>query len=59
MSITKQCKLLSIPRSSYYHKAQRKWNVDGELLIQAIDRIYMEEPTYGNRRMLDELHKLG
>ena len=58
MSITKQCKLLSIPRSSYYHKAQRKWNVDDELLMQAIDRIYMEEPTYGSRRMLDALHKL-
>lgn len=59
MSITKQCKLLSIPRSSYYHKAQRKWDLDDELLMQAIDRIYMEEPTYGSRRMLDELHKLG
>jgi len=59
MSITKQCKLLSIPRSSYYHKAQRKRNVDDELLMQAIDRIYMEEPTYGSRRMLYELHKLG
>ena len=26
--------------------------------MQVIDRIYMEEPTYGSRRMLDELHKL-
>jgi putative transposase len=29
------------------------------MLMQAIDRIYMEEPTYGSRRIQDELHKLG
>ena len=58
MSISKQCKLLSIPRSSYYHKPQRKWNLADEFVMQVIDRIYMEEPTYGSRRMLDELHKL-
>ena len=27
--------------------------------MQAIDRIYMEEPTCGSRRMLDELRLLG
>jgi putative transposase len=30
-----------------------------ELLMQEIDRIYMEEPTFGSHRMLDQLHKLG
>ena len=45
MSISKQCKLLSIPRSSYYHKPQRKWNLADEFVMQVIDRIYMEEPT--------------
>lgn len=59
MSIKKQCKLLGVPRSSFYHKAERKCDLSDELLMQAIDRIYMEEPTYGSRRMLDELRKLG
>jgi putative transposase len=59
MSIKKQCKLLGVARSSFYHKAQRKCDLSDELLMQAIDRIYMEEPTYGSRRMLDELRKLG
>ena len=59
MSIQKQCKLLGVPRSSYYHKSERKWDLNDELLMQAIDRIYMEEPTYGSRRMLDELRLLG
>ena len=34
-------------------------NLSDELLMQAIDRIYMEEPTYGSRRQVDELEKLG
>jgi putative transposase len=59
MSIKKQCKLLGVPRSSYYHKPKRKEGLQGELLMQAIDRIYMEEPTYGSRRIRDELQKLG
>lgn len=59
MSIQKQCNLLGVPRSSYYHKSERKWDLNDELLMQAIDRIYMEEPTYGSRRMLDELRLLG
>lgn len=59
MSIKKQCQLLGVPRSSYYHKPKRKEGLQSELLMQAIDRIYMEEPTYGSRRIRDELQKLG
>ena len=42
MSINKQCKLLSVPRSSYYHKPKRKVSLEDELLMQVIDRIYMD-----------------
>lgn len=59
MSITKQCELLAVPHSSYYHKPKRKVGLLDELLMQAMDRIYMAEPTYGSRRIRDELHKLG
>ena len=59
MSIQKQCNLLGVPRSSYYHKPKRKVSLLDELLMQAIDRIYLEEPTYGSRRLRDELSKLG
>lgn len=59
MSIQKQCKLLGIPRSSYYHRPRRKLDLEGELLMQAIDRIYLDEPTYGSRRVRNELRKLG
>jgi len=59
MSIQKQCNLLGVPRSSYYHRPKRKVSLLDELLMQAIDRIYLEEPTYGSRRLRDELSKLG
>ncbi len=59
MSIQKQCTLLAIPRSSYYHKPKRKACLLDEMLMQAMDCIYMEEPTYGSRRIRDELFKLG
>ena len=59
MSITKQCQLLGVPRSSYYHKPEANPRLGDELLMQAMDRIYMEEPTYGSRRMRNELKLLG
>lgn len=59
MSITRQCDLLGIPRSSYYHRPAGNPRLEDELIMQAIDRIHMEEPTYGSRRMCDELEKLG
>jgi len=59
MSIKKQCKLLGVPRSSYYHKPKGNVSLRDELLMQVIDRIYLEEPTYGSRRIRDELAKLG
>lgn len=59
MSVTKQCQLLGVPRSSYYHKPGVNPRLGDELLMQAMDRIYMEEPTYGSRRICDELEKLG
>ena len=58
MSISKQCHLLGVPRSSYYHKPVGRPYLGDELLMQCIDRIYLEEPTYGSRRMCDELEKL-
>ena len=59
MSIQRQCKLLGVPRSSYYHPTKRKLGVEDELLMQAIDRVYLDEPTYGSRRIGNELRKLG
>ena len=59
MSITKQCKLLAVPHSSYYHKPKRQICRMDEMLMQAMDRLYMEDPVLGSRRMRDALQELG
>ena len=59
MSIKRQCDLLGVQRSSYYHHGEKAVKHGDELLMQALDRIYMEYPTFGVRRMKDELEKLG
>jgi len=59
LSVTEQCKLLKVPRSRHYRVPTRKTSREDELLMQAIDRIALEEPTFGSRRMQDALHELG
>ncbi len=59
MSISEQCCLLGVARSSYYHHPAKPVDRSDELLMRMIDRIYMEEPTFGSRRMIDALQKLG
>lgn len=54
LSISKQCELLDIPRSSFYH--QPKGVSDDDLaLMKLIDRCYLERPFYGSRRIKDWL----
>lgn len=58
MSISKQCKLLDIPRSGYYRPPAQTKPQD-ELVMRAIDRIALEEPTFGVERTVDALEKQG
>lgn len=58
VSITRQCELLGVPKSSYYHKPLKNPRLEDELLMQLIDRIHMEEPTFGARRIRDALGEL-
>jgi len=57
-SITKQCKLLGVNRSSYYYQPipESPYNL---LLMEEIDRQYMETPSYGSRSMTAYLKKKG
>ena len=65
MSVKRQCELLEVPRSSYYDRIGGRVDLrtskqaQDELLMREMDRIYMEEPTYGSRRLLDELKLMG
>ena len=54
LSIRKQCQLLNIPRSSVYYEPAGESDENLRMMTE-IDRIYMEDPTAGTRRMMDYL----
>jgi putative transposase len=55
ISITRQCKLLSINRSSLYYKNRPVFDKEDIKIMNAIDEIYTKHPYYGYRRMYHEL----
>ena len=60
--IAKQCGLLGLARSTYYHKPKSVSEEDLRIM-HAMDRLYTEDPTRGTRRYADDLdlegHKVG
>jgi hypothetical protein len=58
LSVTAQCKLLRIPRSSYYYRRVpiSKFELG---LMRRIDEIYTAWPFYGSRKIAQELKKEG
>lgn len=58
ISITRQCELLSIPRSSYYYqpKGESEMNLK---LMKKIDKIYTKRPFYGIRKITHVLKREG
>jgi len=56
VSISKQCHLLGINRSTYYYNPQPVNDKDLEIMIE-MDKLHLEDPTRGTRRMMDELQK--
>ncbi len=63
ISVSRQCELLAMPRSSYYEgawkpKAFEESELNRKLLLE-IDRIYTAQPFYGSRRITKELCEQG
>jgi putative transposase len=58
ISVTRQCQLLAVPRSSAYARPQRVSEADGEMMRQ-IDELYLKWPFYGSRRLREELQQRG
>jgi len=60
LSLNKQCKLLSINKSSLYYQPVKKFSSEGEIeLLNAINDIYSEHPYYGTRRIVTALQNMG
>ncbi len=58
LSIIRQCELLDLPRSTFYHVPNPVSEADLELM-KLIDRCHMELPFYGSRRIVDWLGDEG
>jgi putative transposase len=58
LSVTRQCDLLLINKSTYYYKPQGLTERDLEIM-KIIDEIYTEHPYFGARRMSKHLVSFG
>jgi putative transposase len=58
LSLSRQCEVLSISRSSYYYaaKSERPENL---ALMRRIDELFMKYPFYGSRQMVRQLWREG
>ncbi len=58
ISICHQCELPGVARSSLYYTPSKASNKDLQLM-EMLDKLYLEDPTRGTRRMSHELQKKG
>lgn len=58
LSITRQCKLVNIHRSSFYYP-RKGIKVEDLELMRRIDEQYLRTPTWGSRSMRTYLRRLG
>jgi putative transposase len=58
LSISRQCMLLGIARSSFYYQPQPSSSAELDLLNR-LDRIFTEHPVYGSRRLQVALLREG
>jgi putative transposase len=57
LSISRQCGLLGVSRSTYYHQPKGPSKEDLELM-KLIDTEYLKAPFYGSRKMAELLSRL-
>ena len=58
LSITRQCRILSISRSSFYY-ATKGESAANLALMRRIDALFMKYPFYGSRQMVRQLRREG
>lgn len=60
LSLNKQCQLLHVSKSSLYYQPTKPFSASGEIkLLDAINTIYSDFPTYGSRRIHAQLLRDG
>ncbi|WP_224994323.1 IS3 family transposase [Cesiribacter sp. SM1] len=58
LSISRQCELIGLSRSVFYYQPA-KADEDNLRLMEEIDRLYLQYPFYGSRKMTKELNCRG
>jgi len=58
LSLSKQCELVGLNRSSYYYESTSE-SAENLFLMRRIDELYMESVYYGSRRILAMLRREG
>ena len=58
LSVTRQCALLAVARSSFYYRPRPERTEELELL-ERLDRIFTDCPVYGSRRLQVALLREG
>jgi putative transposase len=58
LSLSRQCRLLSISRSSFYY-APRGESPENLALMRRIDELFLKYPFYGSRQMARQLRREG
>lgn len=59
LSIVHQCELTSVNRSTWYDVPSKQPTEREVAIMDGIDRIFTEWPTYGSPRITKELHRRG
>ena len=60
LSVSRQCVLIGLPRSSYYRQGNGGLESEKNLeLMRLIDEEYTRHPFYGSRKLRDYLHRQG
>ena len=58
LSLSRQCKILSLSRSSFYYAATGE-SPETLMLMRRIDALYLKYPFYGSRQMVRQLRREG
>ena len=59
LSVSRQCRMLSICRSSRYYKRRERVQSDDLKLMRLIDEQYLKNPSWGSRSMRNYLRRQG
>ena len=58
LSLSRQCRLVSISRSSFYHEPKGE-SPETLALMRRIDELFLKYPFYGSRQMVRQLRREG